>query len=73
MIRKRPVTGFSVALPSMKMMTLDDLRFSAMSNRLQNGLFSASSRLFGPSTTLFTALTELSVWTSRVSFAIRSK
>ena len=41
----------------MKMITLLDFRSGATNNRLQNGLFNASSKLFGPSARLLTALT----------------
>src|SRR5207302_5889343 len=63
--------GCSVCLPFMKMMTLLDFLSGAISSRLQNGLFSASSKLFGPSARLLTALTPPMVWTRCVSLWIR--
>ena len=55
----------------MKMITLLAFRSGAMSSRLQNGLLSASSKLFGPSVRLLTAFTPSMVWARCVSFWIR--
>src|SRR5213594_3216185 len=55
----------------MKMITLLDFRSRAINNRLQNGLLTASSKLFGPSARLLTALTPPMVWARCVSLWIR--
>ena len=56
---KRCVGG---KLDKAKMTTLLDLPFSAINNRFQNGLFSASSKFFGPSARLSTLVTPSTDW-----------
>src|SRR5437660_8879281 len=55
----------------LKMIALLDFRSRAINNGLQNGLLMASSKLFGPSARLLTALTRPMVWTRCVSLWIR--
>src|SRR6266404_5377593 len=70
MMRSMRLISFSVSLPSMKTMTLLALRSFAISSRLQNGLATASAKLFGPAVTLLTELTPSIFSTSCVSLWI---
>src|SRR5437588_1021838 len=72
-IFSRRATSLSDSPPRIKRMTLLDLRSFAMSNRLQNGLCTASWKFLGPLLRLLTAVTSSSDSTSRLSFWMRSR
>src|SRR5438477_3077736 len=72
-IFSRRATSLSDSQPPIKRMTLLDLRSFAMSNRLQNGLSTASWKFLGPLLRLLTAVTSSSDSTSRLRFWMRSR